>query len=788
MCDTSREKTTLLARPGQELREHLLAVAERAATFAGRFGAAAWGRALGLLHDIGKAGGKFQRRVRGENLSVDHSTAGARQAVLDAGRLPPDRRGVGKLLAYCIAGHHAGLPNGRSKDQSTATGTLQYRLDPAHRKIEDYSAWRDCLGVDMCDYPDFTTCPFDTGPHLIGFRIAFFLRMLFSCLVDADRLDAEAVGTLQDRERSARRMYPDIKDLRARLDSFLQKKAATAQPGHVNRIRAEVLQYCRAAAEQEPGLFSLTVPTGGGKTLSSLAFALAHAERCHLDRIVYVIPYTSIIEQNADVFREALDDADGQFVIEHHSNLVLPKKRDNADLHAAKGSEEIDDDSPHPATENWDAPVIITTSVQFFESLFSARAGRCRKLHNLAKSVIVLDEAQMLPLPYLRPCIEVIRELSASYGASIVLCTATQPALNAPSDAPDGSCEGLVNGLTGVREIIPDPKILHASLKRVEIYHIGELSDAALAERLAAEPCVLCIVPTRRMARKIFDGLRDRVALSHNVSEEQRELFHLSALMCPEHRTKTLKDIHTALAAYKNEGRPCRVISTTLVEAGVDLDFPVVYRAEAGMDSVAQAAGRCNREGRMEIGRVYVFRPESGLPSGIMSRSAQAARSVAERHKADLLHPDAVRDYFLELYWQSGKDNLDAKNIIERIGETASKADFPFREIEKDFHIIDEQTQGLIISYDATAEELLKVLDSLKFGDNARPILRRLQRYSVSLYAHDFATLERAGAVCPAGPGGQVAVLSNRSLYDTTFGLDLYTADPAILAPGDCVW
>jgi CRISPR-associated endonuclease/helicase Cas3 len=782
----------LLARPGQTLRDHLLNVGEHAAEFADRFDAAAWGRILGLLHDIGKASEKFQRRVRGENIRVDHSTAGARQAMSDVSLAGSALWYARKLLAYCIAGHHAGLPDGRSKDQSSEAGTLQRRLEPARRKIEDYSAWRECLGADMCDYPDGNAYPFDTQSRNVGFRVAFFLRMLFSCLVDADRLDAEAGGDQQDRTRAARRTYPGIHELRARLDIFLQKKSAEAQPGDVNRIKAETLQYsaairgldvnrtrsevlqfCRAAAEQEPGLFSLTVPTGGGKTLSSLAFALAHAERRNLDRIVYVIPYTSIIEQNADVFREALDDAGGQFVIEHHSNLVLPK--------------EHDDDSPHPATENWDAPVIVTTSVQFFESLFSARAGRCRKLHNLAKSVIILDEAQMLPLPYLRPCIEAIRELSASYAASVVLCTATQPALNAPSDAPDGNSEGLANGLTGVREIVPDPKALHASLKRVEIHHIGELSDAALVERLAAEPCVLCIVPTRRMARKIFDGLRDHAALSQNVPREQKELFHLSALMCPQHRTEALKDIHAALAAYKNEGRPCRVVSTTLVEAGVDLDFPVVYRAEAGMDSVAQAAGRCNREGLMKIGRVYVFRPESGLPTGIMSRSAQAARSVAERHKADLLHPDAVRDYFLELYWQSGEGKLDEKNIIERIGATANTADFPFREIEKDFHLIDTLTQGLIIPYDATAKELLTRLDSLKFGDNARPVLRRLQRYSVSLYERDFAALERAGAVRPAGPGGQVAVLSNSSLYDKTVGLDLYKADPYVLAPDDCM-
>jgi CRISPR-associated endonuclease/helicase Cas3 len=742
------------------LREHLLTVSKLAGAFAARFNAAAWGCVLGLLHDIGKASGKFQRRVRGENVRVDHSTAGAREAASSMG-------GVGKLLAYCIAGHHAGLPDGNSNE----AGSLRHILDPAYRAKENCSACRDCLGADPVESPDFRSCPFDIKPQHLGFRIAFFLRMLFSCLVDADRLDAEATGDTQGRLRSSRRHYPDIEDLRTRLDIFLQKKTDAAEASDINRIRATVLTHCRKAAALPPGLFSLTVPTGGGKTLSSLAFALAHAQ-CHaLDRVVYVIPYTSIIEQNADVFRQALNDDDGQFVIEHHSNLVICEE---------------DDDSPHPATENWDAPVIVTTAVQFFESLFSAKAGRCRKLHNLTKSLIILDEAQMLPLPYLRPCLEAIRELSASYGASIVLCTATQPALNAPLDMPNGSGEGLSNGLANVREIIPDPKALHASLQRVEIRHIGEITDAALVERLAGEPCMLCIVPTRRMARRIFDGLRDRLAELETASAMQ-EIFHLSALLCPEHRTRALTDIRASLNAYRSEGHPCRVVSTTLVEAGVDLDFPVVYRAEAGLDSIAQAAGRCNREGRAEKGRVYVFRPESGLPPGLARRSAQAARSVAGRHTADLLHPDAVRDYFLELYWRTGEDKLDEKKIMERIGETAKDADFPFRKIERDFQLIDTQTQGLIIPYDETAEKLVRVLDLLAPDDNATGILRRLQRYSVSLYTRDFNTLEGAGAIRRAGPGGHVGVLNNSNLYNAQYGLDLYNTDPASLDPEFCI-
>ena len=734
------ETDELIARPGQTLHDHLVNVATLAEGFAGRFGARPWGYACGLLHDIGKASALFQQRVRGETeRKVDHSTAGARH-VHDAWKY------VGKLMAYCIAGHHSGLADGQSNDRSS----LAHRLDPARHPINDYAAWRACLGADAEPAPP-TTFPFDPRSKGTGFRLAFFLRMLFSCLVDADRLDAESVG---DTDRSARRgAYPALTELAERLDEHLAKFVADTP---VKLIRAEVLASCREAAELAPGLFSLTVPTGGGKTLSSLAFALHHALRHGLSRVVYVIPYTSIIEQNARVFRQALGDKDGEFVVEHHSNLVF--------------DEGAEDDRPHPATENWDAPVIVTTAVQFFESLYSHKAGRCRKLHNLAGSVIILDEAQMLPLPYLLPCIEALRELTATYGTSVVLCTATQPALSA-SDDPDA---GLKGGLTGVREIMPDPVALYASLRRVTVQHMGELAEPALAERLAGEAQTLCIVNTRRQARRLFDALR-------GGADAPEGLFHLSALMCPPHRTETLDRIRQALA----DGRPCRVVSTTLVEAGVDVDFPVVYRAEGGIDSIAQAAGRCNREGRLESGQVHVFRPEGGLLPGHFRRTAQAARSVVDRHRGDLLHPDAVRDYFLELYWQAGQGSLDAKKILERLTSDASRGWFPFKEIGQDFQLIESAAQGLIIPYDDSAHAVVRALDALKPGERANSIMRRAQRHTVSLYTRELERLEREGAVRRTGPEKQFFVLANMSLYSPEVGLDVFRDDPGVFAPGD---
>lgn len=736
----SNTNKELIARPGQTLHEHLVNVATLTEIFANHFGAGPWGWACGLWHDIGKASNLFQQRVRSEtDRQVDHSTAGARHA--DA-----VWKGTGKLLAYCIAGHHSGLPNGLENNGSS----LAHRLDSTRRSIEDHDAWRVCLGPDAEPTPP-TAFPFDPRSKGLGFRLAFFLRMLFSCLVDADRLDAESVG---DTDRSARReAYPTLMELAASLDGHLNKFIADTP---VKLIRAEVLASCRAAAELNPGLFSLTVPTGGGKTLSSLAFALGHALHHGLSRVVYVIPYTSIIEQNAQVFRQALGDTRGEFVVEHHSNLVF--------------EDEADDDRPHPATENWDAPVIVTTAVQFFESLYSHKAGRCRKLHNLAGSVIILDEAQMLPLPYLLPCIEALRELTASYGASMVLCTATQPALNASEDLD----KGLKGGLHDVREIIPDPVALHSSLRRVTVRHIGEVAESELVERLAGEIQALCVVNTRRQARRLFDALRGCVDM-------QEGLFHLSALMCPQHRTETLVRIRQALA----DGRPCRVVSTTLVEAGVDVDFPAVYRAECGIDSIAQAAGRCNREGRLDSGHVHVFRPEGGLPPGHFRKTAQAARSVVGRHREDLLHPDAVRDYFLELYWQAGNDSLDAKKILERLTNDASRGWFPFKEIGQDFQLIESATQGLIIPYDDSAHAVVRALDALQPGDRASGMLRRVQRHTVSLYTRELERLEREGAVRRTGPDKQFFVLANMSLYSPVVGLDVFRDDPGVFAPGD---
>jgi len=380
--------------------------------------------------------------------------------------------------------------------------------------------------------------------------------MMFSSLVDADFLETERI--MNPAQAKVRPLYaPPMSELRAELDRHLAKFEASHSP--VNRKRHEVLQSCLRAADRPPGLFSLQVPTGGGKTLSSLAFALRHSEQHGLRRIIYAIPFTSIIEQTARVFRESLGGLESP-VLEHHSNFDPESlERGTATVCARL------------ASENWDAPIIVTTNVQFLESLFSARGSRCRKLHRIARSVIILDEVQTLPVELLHPTLVLLQELAENYGCTIVLCTATQPAVELHPDFPIG--------LSHVERIIERPRELYSALERVRVSYIGSVTDDSLVSNLGEHPRSMCIVNTRRHAAEVFQQCVER-------SSDPSACFHLSAQMCPQHRSDTLKKIRDRLQSDSL----CTVVSTQLVEAGVDLDFPVVFRAMAGLDSIAQSA------------------------------------------------------------------------------------------------------------------------------------------------------------------------------------------------------
>ncbi|NCD25967.1 MAG: CRISPR-associated endonuclease Cas3'' [Deltaproteobacteria bacterium] len=699
----------------QGLEEHLQNVAELGAKFAALFGAEDWGRMAGFLHDAGKATSEFTQRLEGRPIRVNHSIFGARLGRERGGKL-------GLLLSYVIAGHHGGLPDGGVQE-----GQLQYRLK--NERIPD-----DVTHLSDTEWPTDLKLPFLLQRDRLGFSLSFFTRMLFSCLTDADFLDTEAFC---DTTRAGLRTGMSQCDLTVLRDALNERLAEFGRaPTPPNTLHQDVLAArqtaladCRARAIETPGFFSLTVPTGGGKTFSSMAFALNHAVIHGLHRVIYAIPFTSIIEQNAQVFSSVFGQEN---VLEHHCNY---KGKDDPE-------EQGYDKWRGVAAENWDAPVVVTTNVQFFESLFSNKPSRCRKLHNIARSVIVLDEAQAIPTEYLEPCLCALRELVEHYGCTVVLCTATQPALDDQS---------LRARLTDVREIITDPAQLYTELKRTEVTFAGQLTDEELAERISSLNQVLCVVGSKPQARNVFELL-----------SIQDGSFHLSTNMYPEHRRRVLDAIRQRLKA----GLSCRVVSTSLIEAGVDVDFPVVYRAMAGLDSIAQAAGRCNREGGLDgLGQVFVFEPENpSRMSWLQRRASRAGETLRSLPAEDPLGLAAMRRYF-ELFYDG--EDFDKKQIVKRLNTFVGKdLLFPFKEIAGDFRLIEDEGTALIIPREPEAEELVR---QLRFTDFPRAILRKLQQYSVTIRSRDLAKLQISGAVEMISDG--YPVLRNMAAYDEHVGL-----------------
>ncbi|MCA9774349.1 MAG: CRISPR-associated endonuclease Cas3'', partial [Myxococcales bacterium] len=645
----------------QRLEDHLRGVARRAREAAAAFESGDWGYVAGLWHDIGKYRPEFQRKLRGEPFqgSSEHSGAGAALAAAADPKL-------GLPLAFVIAGHHAGLANWI--DSEGGVTPLKERL-ASNRAVLD--AIRRDVPAEIRDASLPTALPSLLDPRTLSDmdarRLAseFWTRMLFSALVDADRLDAEAFVT--PNRAKFRAGFSSVSTLRERLDAYLEAKidglTETARSTRVNRARAEVLAACREAADREPGFFSLTVPTGGGKTLSAMSFALRHAERRGLRRVIVVIPYTSIIEQNAREYRRAIGDEE---VIEHHSNFDVEKYRQ------ARG--ETWATRRDLATENWEAPVIVTTTVQFFESLFSNRPGRCRKLHNVAKSVIVLDEVQTLPTDFLVPILDGLNELVARYGCSVVLSTATPPALVARP--------AFEFGLGDVRPIVDDSGALARDLKRVE-YEWPDPDEApipwdVLADEVAAHDRALVVVHRRGDARHL--------AVLLDARRGDEAIVHLSALMCPAHRSAVVDAVKARLA----RGERCLLVSTQLIEAGVDVDFPIVYRAFGGLDSIVQAAGRCNREGRLERGRVVVFRAPSEPPFGMPRKGlAETASLLREFEGAlDAEDPAVSERYFRALYHAS---TLDSHHIQTK------RRELKFANVSAKFKMIEDGATETVV-------------------------------------------------------------------------------------------
>lgn len=694
-----------------------------AAELARHFGASDLAEVAGLLHDVGKYTQPFQRKLYGDSVRVDHSTRGAQIATESYGSL-------GKLIAYGIAGHHAGLANGRDTGARTP---LQARLKDNDLPPLDPCWAQEIALKEKLDFP----ARFKPRDGREYFQLSMLGRMLFSSLVDADFRDTERFYAQVENAIKSRTGFPSLESLRDELNKTLGTFKTDTD---VNKLRARILAHGQERAALEPGLFSLTVPTGGGKTLTSLSFALDHAIRHGQRRVIYVIPFTSIVEQNAAVFRNALGPLGEAAVLEHHSTY-----------------QENPSESPESiaklrlAMENWEAPIVVTTAVQFFESLFADRPSRCRKLHNIANSVVILDEAQTLPLPLLRPCVAAMDELALNYRASVVLCTATQPALKAQDE--------FKGGLSDVRELAPDPLHLYDALKRVRLKHVGQLSDEGLSEVMLQCEQVLCIVNNRRHARALYE----------RISGEPGA-YHLTTLMCAKHRSQVLAEVREELEA----GRPCRLVSTSLIEAGVDVDFPTVLRAETGLDSIAQAAGRCNREGKRAAAdsEVLVFSvgDDWSTPTEL-TQYAQAARSIFRQFPDDPMSLEAINAYFRELYWQKGDRDLDRHQLLERV-KNGQIDNIPYEWMAEKFRMIESTMIPVIIPFDGTARRALK---DLAFADKVGGIARKLQPYLVQIPEQGYKALKEAGAIQPVAEerfGEQFMKLVNMSIYSNQYGLN----------------
>lgn len=752
------------------LDEHLSKVSKLAGLNAAVFGYD-FAVIAGIWHDLGKYQNYFQEYIRDasgferENAHIEsekypnrkpHSTAGARYAI-DQLEYPS-----GHIIAYLIAGHHAGLA-----DWNGGKGSLKFRLNDSD---DEYNNSLEASIPNEILYPNINL----SLPEFVrnSKSIALWMRMIFSALVDADFLDTESY------------MSPDKRQFRYNLHSLesvsndffnhMESLRQSSKPSKINKIRADIYQSCINKGREAPGIYSLTVPTGGGKTLSSMGFALEHARVYKKKRVIYAIPFTSIIEQNAEVFKKILGN---DVVLEHHSSLDVKVSEETSRLRLN--------------SENWEAPVIVTTNVQLFESLHASRTTRCRKLHNIVNSVIVLDEAQQLPRDFHLPITDIMQQLSDNFGVTWLLCTATQPNLERTTDAFG---KLLLRGLQNVKEIINEPNKLAKKLKRVEVVmpdrDAARLSLDQLGDELSKQDCVLAIVNTRKECRVLFHALFND---GNNI--------HLSAQMCASHRTAVINEIKERLKSRINDKssnkRPLRVISTQLIEAGVDVDFPIVYRAMTGLDSIAQSAGRCNRENTMNtLGKVIVFRLENKSPPGFLRQAEDVTEEMlAANMLQDPLNPENFKKYFDLLNHKGSRDKHDIVQDLTAV--TTRDREIPlginFRTAAEKFKLIDNVGVALIVPYQPVEENnkdkhedddkspIWQWLALLEQDQAAKWVYKKLQRYTITIPENFAIQLEKAGGIeIRAG-----MFVTSEGFYDQKFGLippnHLFSAEQCII-------
>jgi CRISPR-associated endonuclease/helicase Cas3 len=698
----------------QPLEEHLANVAEMSAKFANAFESKDWAHNASWIHDLGKADSSFQGYLlRSNGLddsdydsgTVNHSSAGAAFSEEKLGNLS------GRILAYLSAGHHAGLPDWHSSD--TGNAALSIRLNEGKENLLRIKTYSELVLEKLRATPRPPSFVKSENFH-------FWMRFLYSCLVDADFLDTESF--MAPNQAVERAKFAILSELKIKFDRYMDEFANSAEKTPVNAIRKKVLSACRSAANNPNGLFSLTVPTGGGKTLSSIAFALDHAEKNGKSRIIYVIPYTSIIEQTAKTLGNIFG---SENVVEHHSNFDTEKETQSSRL----------------ASENWDAPIVVTTNVQFFESLYAAKSSRCRKLHNLVNSVVVLDEAQLLPPELLDPCVKAINELTMNYGVTIVLATATQPALP---------------NLIKPTEIIPSEYKLYEHLKRTNIGFPENLNEpsswAEIATHLKQHEQVLCIVNTRKDCHELYSLMPENT-------------IHLSALMCGEHRSRIIRYIKWRLKKKK----AIRVISTQLVEAGVDIDFPVVFRAIAGLASIAQAAGRCNREGKLsKHGEVRVFISPKPAPIGLLRKGEDKTRELASSPNFNPDCPEIFTKYF-NLFYGAVNETGVGKLHEQLVKDVNPDIYIQFRTYANEFKLIDDKAQRPVIVRYGKSEKTIKELQII---GPTRDNMRKLQRYTVNLSVWMIDKMKNDGLLEETRNGILIQTMPN--LYSDKIGFDIY--------------
>lgn len=714
VMEKTKEIISHIRKPDMAIQSnqiHQLGVAERAEKFASLFDMADYGRLMGLLHDKGKEQLEWQQYIQGVtgyNKEYAYLKSGPNHSYVGAVIAQKQYPQIAPLIAQPIAGHHRGLYDYCDYIEETK------REIPCDVTID---------AAIPCQLPKFS------NPE--RFDLHHIVRMLFSSLVDADSLDTEAF--MNPEQAKLRGSHAPMSELLKMMENHLQELKVNAPDTEVNRIRNYVQEQCVKASQSVGGFYSLTVPTGGGKTLASVLWALHHAVKNHLRRIIIAIPYTSIIVQTAATLKRIFGEDN---VLEHHSNMNPDDIKDKNLCERLQ-----------LATENWDYPIVVTTNVQFFESLFSNKRSDCRKLHNIARSVIILDEVQTLPLDFYRPIVDTLNTLKRVFGASVLFTTASQPILSGRIEGANP--QASFDALSSVHEIIPDGANLHDKLRRVALQFMnGARSYDDIAEELSKHRQVLCIVNTRRDAKELYDRL-----------PKEGICLHLSRMMCPAHVSATIEHIKNALK--QQNGQPIRVIATQLIEAGVDIDFPVVFRQEAGLDSILQAAGRCNREGKFGLCTTYVFSlgREHPLPPGFITQTNNARLNMGQQH--DWFAPEAMTCYFKQLH--SRVDNFDSKQMQELLYKPACE----FEEAARQFHLIDDQTTSVIINWNGS----MKLYEQLISQGPSYDIMKKLAHYSVNIRKRDFEKLQSIGAI--QEPFENIYAVTNPSFYKVDTGLTI---------------